>query len=450
MAEIRKWENKEPPTDREAESAFLGACLLTEAAIIAGIEAGLQPHHFYIEAGGALWRAIQKRFAANLPTDIVLIHPDAAAEHPHWEGDKGEDQLIDIMTACPVAGFAPAYAKQIIETAEKRHAYTIAVKAAQDPENSAKILAEAQLPKPEPELEPYSRTLHYSDGDWAKKIVEDTWLIPDWMPLGQLIHLAATGGQGKSRLTLQLAAGLATGNPWLYRHNSARHIDIPRNYQDTQWRVHIATWEDNISTYAKRLKLMGYQDTGSRLSISEERDHLWTTESAYDNVGQASQSLTSLCQMAQDENLDLLIIDPTVAAYGADENNRQQVRAFLSRLQTLMDDMDGKISVMLVSHTPKDTAHIYSGSTDWLNAARSFWSLRTETMPKTDPPEKAVRLRLEKSNHSPPHPATDDIWLAGWPAWQATSKEAAIALYGYADLTSYDHQPPPERKDIDR
>lgn len=143
MAQVPDWENRQPPANIPAETAFLGACLLTEAAIIAGVEAGLKPAHFYSPQLAALWLAIQKRFAAGKQTDIVLIREDAAREHPNWEGRKGEDQLIDIQTYCPVAGFAPSYAQQIIEAAEKRHAYTIAIQAAQDPENSAKILAKA-------------------------------------------------------------------------------------------------------------------------------------------------------------------------------------------------------------------------------------------------------------------------------------------------------------------
>ena len=348
MAEIRTWENKEPPADREAEAAFLGACLLTEAAIIAGIEAGLQPHHFYIASGGALWRAIQKRFADGKPTDIVLIHPDAAAEHSHWEGRKGEEQLIDIMTACPVAGYAPAYAKQIIEVAEKRHAYTTAIKAAQDPENSAKILAEAALPTAAAGKSP---EVYAADGDWLRLVKPKRWIIDEWMYQGALVHLAAVGGQGKSRLMLQLAAAVASGGNWLPTHDKTPHIRTPPNTSNPK-RCHIASWEDDISTYAERLVNMQYRYMSDNLTITMETKHLWHG-GEYDDIGEASDRLKEMLLWAKKEAIDLLIIDPVVAAYGGNENNRQQVRAFLQTLEAAV--LECEMTIMLVSHTAKAT-----------------------------------------------------------------------------------------------
>ena len=37
------------------------------------------------------------------------------------------------------------------------------------------------------------------------------WLVEDWLPAGRVTLLAGQGGVGKSRLALQLAAGIASG-----------------------------------------------------------------------------------------------------------------------------------------------------------------------------------------------------------------------------------------------
>ena len=418
MKQVPDWDNRQPPQDTKAETAFLGACLLTEAAIIAGTEEGLQPSHFYNPALAALWLAIQKRFAAGKPTDTVLIQPDAAAEHPNWEGDKGAYQLIDIMTACPVAGFAPAYAQQIRETAEKRHAYTIAIKAAQDPENSAKILAQATLPPTAADKPP---EVYAADGDWLQLVKPKRWIIDEWMYQGALIHLAAVGGQGKSRLMLQLAAAVASGGNWLPSHNRTTNIKTPSNTSNIK-RCHIASWEDDISTYAERLVNMGYRFMSDSLTITLESKHLWHG-GEYDDIGEASDRLKEMLKWAKKEAIDLLIIDPVVAAYGGNENNRQQVRTFL---QTLTDAvLETEMTIMLVSHTAKATESLYSGSTDWYNAPRAFWSMRSETWGEQDDKKSATRLRLEKSNHGKSWPAVPDLWISGYPLWQHTTKDIA-------------------------
>ena len=37
------------------------------------------------------------------------------------------------------------------------------------------------------------------------------WLVEDWLPSGRVSMLTGEGGAGKSRLALQLAAGIVTG-----------------------------------------------------------------------------------------------------------------------------------------------------------------------------------------------------------------------------------------------
>ncbi len=47
------------------------------------------------------------------------------------------------------------------------------------------------------------------------------WLVDDWLPAGRVTLLAGPGGIGKSRLALQLAAGIASGGGRLDKANHA-------------------------------------------------------------------------------------------------------------------------------------------------------------------------------------------------------------------------------------
>ena len=52
--------------------------------------------------------------------------------------------------------------------------------------------------------------------DWSHAMPSRPWLLPGWIAQGRITMLAGEGGRGKSWLLLQLAYGIATGNPiWI-------------------------------------------------------------------------------------------------------------------------------------------------------------------------------------------------------------------------------------------
>ena len=66
------------------------------------------------------------------------------------------------------------------------------------------------------------------------------------------------------------------------------------------------------------------------------------------------------------------MLDSVAAIYSANENDRAEVRGFLSALARRA--YEGDRSVLLLVHPPKSGSD-YSGSTDWLAGVRALWTL---------------------------------------------------------------------------
>ena len=105
------------------------------------------------------------------------------------------------------------------------------------------------------------------------------WLIDGWLLWGRAGLLAGDGGLGKSRLALRLAAGIAAAEPdWLGGISTAQgsrrrllRIDSPAN-------VVIATWEDDLDEFDRRLAAIGMHDaTAGRIKFVDMADNgpLW-------------------------------------------------------------------------------------------------------------------------------------------------------------------------------
>ena len=70
---------------------------------------------------------------------------------------------------------------------------------------------------------------------------------------------------------------------------------------------------------------------------------------------------------------------------------------------------DSECAVVFVAHPPKSES-LYSGSTDWLGAARTVWSLDHERENNKDQDSQAkLALTCEKANYGLP---PQRVWLA--------------------------------------
>ena len=295
------------------------------------------------------------------------------------------------------------------------------------------------------------------------------WLIPGLIPAGRLCSLYGVGGAGKSRLALQVAAGLMDGTAPL-----AADPDITGEAREAlrgDWpvlqpcgdprRVLLLTWEDERDEVLRRwraahhagaitaqypdpklLSLVDMRKVGGPLWGPEEGQHV-STAATWTPAGK--RFLESLHGHA------LAIVDPLAAAYASSEIDRSLVRAFCSAL-------DGKAeaaacAVLLIGHQPK-TDSDYSGSTDWQAAVRG--QLVLEVSDETahvlegkpgkgrEKPAKARAYRIRNAKQSYAV-AGNYLWLrrewqapgGGEPArlaWFATTCKRACEAYESEDV----------------
>ena len=100
--------------------------------------------------------------------------------------------------------------------------------------------------------------------DWSHAMPSRHWLLHGWIAQGRIAMLAGEGGQGKSWLLLQLAYGIASGNPiWIDKAsmrsgeniesalNNRPSLNIAKNAPGT---IVFASWEDESHEIKKRLE----------------------------------------------------------------------------------------------------------------------------------------------------------------------------------------------------
>ena len=211
------------------------------------------------------------------------------------------------------------------------------------------------------------------------------WLVERWLPLGRIALLTGTGGRGKSRLALQLAAAIAgqTDGVWLQgssaisvHHAFQAQPVVYVSWEDTLDELHWRLWDwpalerkdDNVAPddlLAGRLHLVDAADRGPVFGPEFGR-HI-ATRSRLTAFGRRVLDYTTQVKAK------LLVLDPVAACYGGDENSRAHVREFMSVLDSF--GRTHACTVLLIAHKAKSGDADYSGSTDWHSAARALCTM---------------------------------------------------------------------------
>ena len=210
-----------------------------------------------------------------------------------------------------------------------------------------------------------------------------------WLPARTTTLLSANGGVGKSNLSLQLAASLALGAPFL-----GESVETCR--------VLVISAEDETRTVHFRLGNIvadlgaTLSDLNGRLVAYDLTQHdcvLW-------REGVPTARMQWLADTVERHQADVVILDNASDVFSANENDRAEVRGFMRSLNAIAHHSGA--AVLLLAHVDKasvrmgagvDTNTTFSGSTAWNNSARSRWAMTREN--------DAVSLRHEKCNLGP-------------------------------------------------
>jgi hypothetical protein len=211
-----------------------------------------------------------------------------------------------------------------------------------------------------------------------------------YIPRGVVTMLGAHGGTGKSTIALMLAVCAALGRPLF-------------GAEVKPCKVLFVSLEDSGAIARHRLanicKLWSIDPLAlvDRLHIVDgtEYPELFSAESR--GAGLLTDTYREMSAIVQAEGIGLVIVDNASDAYGGDEIQRRQVRAFIRALA--MVGKPTNAGCLLLAHVDKNTSKArtaeggegYSGSTAWHNSARSRLFLTRGT-------DDLLTLEHQKSN----------------------------------------------------
>lgn len=191
-----------------------------------------------------------------------------------------------------------------------------------------------------------------------------------YLPSGEVAMFGAHGGTGKSTLALMLAVSVAIGRSLFgatVRQGNAFFVSLEDGPNIVRHRLaHICKfWSVDPSSLDGTLQIVD----------GTEYPELFSAETR--GGGKTTDTYSELRRLIQTQKVSLLVVDNASDAYGGDEIQRRQVRAFIRALGELAK-LSG-CAVLLLAHVDKITSRNknaqggegYSGSTAWHNSVRS-------------------------------------------------------------------------------
>jgi hypothetical protein len=191
-----------------------------------------------------------------------------------------------------------------------------------------------------------------------------------YLPRGVVSMLAAHGSTGKSTIALMLCVATALGRP-LFGLDTAQCNTLFVSLEDSPSVVRhrlaniCQKWDVNPASLDGKLTIVDGTDN----------PELFTADNRA--VGVKTRTYFEMNQLVKLGEVGLVVVDNASDAYGGDEIQRRQVRAFIRSLMEVAKPVN--CALLLLAHVDKATsrsnksenAEGYSGSTAWHNSVRS-------------------------------------------------------------------------------
>ena len=200
------------------------------------------------------------------------------------------------------------------------------------------------------------------------------FVIDDYVPQSMVTLMAAEGGAGKTLLCQLAISCVLSGEPFLSKTTTggagagifAEDPDVVLHHRQIRINEALGLADDAL---VGRAFIQSYFGTDAAL---------WQN-------GRPTPFAAELeHQLGRIDELRLLCIDNVALVYRGNENDRTEVTAFLSWLNGVADRL--RVGVILTAHQSKSTdgssLRAASGSTAWINAARSVLGIKSGDEPE--------------------------------------------------------------------
>jgi len=196
------------------------------------------------------------------------------------------------------------------------------------------------------------------------------WIVDGLVPEGFVTLLVANGGVGKSTMGAQLIASIAAGVPFLGQR-VAQGAAAGLFCEDTDDRLH------RLAKQAAAKSGVAFEALAPHIAMTSllgEDSVLWAEN------GATAMLADMEAQAAELPGLKLLVLDGASDMFAASEIARAEVRGFMKAATDLAHRL--QIGIVLMTHESRASAssdeHPTSGSTAWINSARSCLRLKSE------------------------------------------------------------------------
>lgn len=198
------------------------------------------------------------------------------------------------------------------------------------------------------------------------------FLIEHLIPLRYVTLIASAGGRGKSTLCLQLMACVASGEQDFLGYRVLERGEAAGIFAEDD--DDVLHWRQKSICRALKLDFATIAPRMWPASYVGRDATLWKKEGPTDLLKGLEAAV------AAKPGLKLLVLDGVAHLFASNEIDRGEVTRFMSRLTAIAARHD--LAVVLLHHESKSSAdddtHAVSGSTAWINAARSVLKIAAD------------------------------------------------------------------------
>jgi replicative DNA helicase len=202
-----------PPHDLDAETALLGAMMMSRQAIRDALDVGVTAEDFYKPGNARIYEAIERLSETGGAVDPLLV--TAALGSADLDLVGGKNALLRIQASVPASAHATRYAVLVKNASTRRRLLTASAaisETAYDETVDAVEAIELALKRieaidtqmvaglPDPNVE-----------EWLRQTEDFDWLIPGLLARQERLLIVATEGGGKTSLLRQIGIAMSAG-----------------------------------------------------------------------------------------------------------------------------------------------------------------------------------------------------------------------------------------------